>query len=55
MIDIVNEQMIPLSKIPAWCEKQLGDALAHAKTKGAQIAMTPNPKANRFIGRSKSQ
>ena len=24
MIDIVNEQMIPLSKIPAWCEKQLG-------------------------------
>ena len=25
MIDIVNEQMIPLSKIPAWCEKQLGN------------------------------
>ena len=25
MIDIVNEQMIPLSKIPAWCEKHLGN------------------------------
>ena len=25
MIDIVNEQMIPLAKIPAWCEKQLGN------------------------------
>jgi len=25
MIDIVNEQMIPRSKIPAWCEKQLGN------------------------------
>ena len=25
MIDIVNEQMIPRSKIPDWCEKQLGN------------------------------
>ena len=25
MIDIVNEQMIPFSKIPAWCEKHLGN------------------------------
>ena len=25
MIDIVNEQMIPLSKIPAWCEEHLGN------------------------------
>lgn len=24
MIDIVKEQMIPLSKIPAWCEKHIG-------------------------------
>lgn len=24
MIDIVNEQMIPFSKIPAWCEKHIG-------------------------------
>ena len=25
MIDIVNEQMIPRSKIPAWCEQHLGN------------------------------
>jgi len=25
MIDIVNEQMIPLSKIPAWSEKHIGN------------------------------
>ena len=24
MIDIVSEQMIPFSKIPAWCEKYIG-------------------------------
>lgn len=24
MIDIINEQMIPISKVPAWCEKHLG-------------------------------
>ena len=25
MIDIVNEQMLPFSKIPAWCEQHLGN------------------------------
>ena len=25
MIDIINEQMIPISKVPAWCEKHLGN------------------------------
>ena len=24
MIDIVNEQMIPLSKVPGWCGKHIG-------------------------------
>ena len=25
MIDIVKEQMIPFSKIPAWCDKHIGN------------------------------
>ena len=25
MIDIVNEQMIPLSKIPTWCKEHIGN------------------------------
>lgn len=25
MIDVVNEQMIPFSKVPEWCEKNIGN------------------------------
>ena len=41
MIDIVNEQMIPFSKIPAWCEEHLGNGVNRAtvhrwRTRGAR-------------------
>ncbi|MDB4367969.1 DUF1580 domain-containing protein [Mariniblastus sp.] len=25
MIDVINEQMIPFSKVPSWCEKNIGN------------------------------
>ena len=30
MIDIVNEQLIPFSKIPAWCEKHIGKRICRS-------------------------
>ena len=41
MIDIVNEQMLPFSKIPAWCEQHLGNQVNRStvhrwRTRGAR-------------------
>ena len=36
MIDIVNEQMIPFPKVPAWCKEHIGHRVDRWRMRGAR-------------------